>query len=329
MLLHRSAIVACIVSCVGACDRDAESRNEAPVAESAGPVPLTPELASKVLAQVGERKITLGDYVMALDRLDRFSRLRYQTPERRRQLLDEMINVELLAREAERQGLDQQPETRAHIRMLQRQELMRQERARLPALDELPMSEVKQRYEAAKDRYTDPERRRVAVIRLNSRATAERVLSEAKVADARRWGELARKHSTLVPKGPGASKNQARPPLELEGDLGLVSAPGTERGDNPRVPEPVRQAVFGLATPGEVHPDVVADGGAFYVVRLVAVSPARRRTFEEAESTIRVELLQERLRAAEAALVSRLRSELEVVVDEAALSDLNVSGESR
>src|SRR5580765_1821632 len=67
---------------------------------------LTPEQAAKVLAKVGDSTITLGDYVAALEHMDQFDRLRYQSPERRKELLDEMIEVELLAREAENKGYD-------------------------------------------------------------------------------------------------------------------------------------------------------------------------------------------------------------------------------
>src|SRR4051812_9873030 len=50
---------------------------------------LTPEQASQVLARVGERSITLGDYAAALERMDPFERMRYQTEDRRQALLDE------------------------------------------------------------------------------------------------------------------------------------------------------------------------------------------------------------------------------------------------
>src|SRR5438128_6367199 len=56
---------------------------------------LTPEQAAKVLAKVGDKTITLGDYVAALEHMDQFDRMRYQSPERRKELLGEMINVEL------------------------------------------------------------------------------------------------------------------------------------------------------------------------------------------------------------------------------------------
>src|SRR5271165_3241911 len=81
---------------------------EAPEAPDAGDhaqtPSLTPEQAAKVLAKVGDSTITLGDYVAALEHMDQFDRLRYQSPERRKELLNEMINVKLLAGEARDKG---------------------------------------------------------------------------------------------------------------------------------------------------------------------------------------------------------------------------------
>ena len=61
---------------------------------------LTPEQAKQTLAKVGDDTITLGDYAAALEHMDQFDRLRYQSVERRKELLDEMITVQLLAKEA-------------------------------------------------------------------------------------------------------------------------------------------------------------------------------------------------------------------------------------
>ncbi len=67
---------------------------------------LSPEEASQVLAHVGDRTITLGDYVAALQHMDQFDRIRYSAPARRRELLGEMIDVMLLADEARAKGYD-------------------------------------------------------------------------------------------------------------------------------------------------------------------------------------------------------------------------------
>src|SRR5690606_15490405 len=50
------------------------------------PRELTAEERQAVLARVGERTITLGEYVATLERMDPFERLRYQSAERRKQL---------------------------------------------------------------------------------------------------------------------------------------------------------------------------------------------------------------------------------------------------
>src|SRR5947207_14085203 len=65
----------------------------------AGPVPggLTAEHAALVVAKVGERVITLGDYAATLERMDQFDRLRYQSPGLRREQLGAILDVELSA----------------------------------------------------------------------------------------------------------------------------------------------------------------------------------------------------------------------------------------
>lgn len=303
-----------------ACDDDSSEGPAASPTVPPGAPP--PELAHRVLAKVGERTITLGDYAEALSRMDRFERLRYQTKERRKQLLEEMIHVELLAREAERRGLAEEPETQLEIRHLYREELLRRLRDAQPGLDELPTSEVKAYYDANPDQFADPERRRVAVIAVRSAARAKELLKQARDADAQAWGRLVREHSGHSGERPRGGSDVARPPLELAGDLGLVSAPGQERGANPEVPEAVRGAVFQIAKPGEVAAEPAHEAGWYYVVRLVNITPARARSFSEAEATIRARLLRERILQAERELVKKLREDVPVRVNEAALEKL-------
>ncbi|RYE88702.1 MAG: hypothetical protein EOO75_13010 [Myxococcales bacterium] len=102
-----------------ACDGKAlEQRAKKINAATLGPGNLPPEEAARVLARVGDRTITLGDYAAALERMNDFDRMRYQAPDKRRELLNEMIDFELLALEARRQGLDKSPELIAAQRRL-------------------------------------------------------------------------------------------------------------------------------------------------------------------------------------------------------------------
>src|SRR5262249_16677528 len=95
---------ATVVFACSSCDNKALDTKGGPQPSASASMGLTPELAAKVLARVGDREITLGEYAATLQRMDQFERLRYQSPERRKLLLDEMIKVELLAAEAQRRG---------------------------------------------------------------------------------------------------------------------------------------------------------------------------------------------------------------------------------
>src|SRR6478672_11880448 len=108
------------IACAGCNEKALKTDGAADAGEHRTSNALTPEQSAKVLAKVGDHIITLGDYAAALEHMDQFDRLRYQSPERRKELLAEMINVELLAREATAKGYDKDPaaqqETRALLR---------------------------------------------------------------------------------------------------------------------------------------------------------------------------------------------------------------------
>jgi peptidyl-prolyl cis-trans isomerase C len=278
---------------------------------------LTAEQASQVLARVGDRTLTLGDFEAALEHMDQFDRMRYQSPERRKELLAEMIDVMLLADEAREKGYDKDPVTQQEMREILRDAMLKKAREGVPAPNEIPQDEVRTYFEAHRADFQDPERRRVSAIVLASEATAATVLDAARKATPVQWGELVRGKSVDV----GA---KAATPADMAGDLGFVSPPGDPRGTNPRIPEEVRVGVFAVEKVGEVLPHVVPSGGKYYVLKLTGRTDAHERTFEEAERQIRVKLAQDKIRAREDALLDDLRKQYPVKIDEAALSQVNV-----
>lgn len=283
----------------------------------AQPAGLTPELAARVLAKVGDHPITLGQYAATLDRMDPFERLRYQSADRRKQLLNELIDLELLAEEARRRGLDRQPETQERVRQMLRDELLAQVRASLPAPADLPEADARRYYEEHRDDFREPERRRVAHIAVASQAAAKIVLEKALAATPAQWGKLVADESHDARSKP----NLALPP-ELAGDLGIVGPPGHPRGENPNVPEPLRAAAFEIEKLGAVLPRVVPFAGSFHVLRLTGKTDARDRTFADAERSIRVALVQARIVAREAELETELKKRYPATIDEAQLAKI-------
>jgi len=282
-----------------------------------GPKPLSPELAAKTLAKVGDRVITLGEYAAALERMDSFERMRYQSPDRRKRLLDEMIEVELMAQEARRRGLDKAEETQERVRQILRDQLLDELKKGGPAAAELSDADLHAYYDAHKDDFSEPERRRVAGIVVDTKAQAATVLAKALKADASAWGQLVDQYSNT--RGPRPS---APAPNELAGDLGIVGPPGHPRGANPRIPEPVREAAFKATAVGETYGSVVEADKKFYVIRITSKTDARARSFEEAQRAIRTAVVQSRVDEKEKALEKDLRAKFPVKVDDAALEKM-------
>jgi len=300
-----------------ACSKKKSEPAVASASASAGPKPLSPELAAKTIAKVGERVITLGEYAAALERMDPFERMRYQSPDRRKRLLDEMIEVELLSQEAKRRGLDKAPETQERVRQVLKDQLLDEIKKAGPAANDIPDGDLRAYYDAHKDEFAEPERRRVAAIVLDSAASAKSVLAKALKASAADWGKLVEQNSTQKnARPPGTSPN------ELAGDLGIVGPPGHARGGNPRVPDPVREAAFKIANVGETFDGVVESEKKFYVVRVTSKTDGRERKFEESQRAIRTAVVQSRVKEKEAALEKDLRQRFPVKIDQAALTAL-------
>jgi peptidyl-prolyl cis-trans isomerase C len=314
--LPRVVLGALLLAPAGCNEQAVEPRGDA----GTTPAGLTPEQAAAILAKVGDKTITLGDFAATLERMNEYDRLRYQTKEQRRKLLEEMIDSELLAQEAERRGLDKQPEVQLELQQVLRDAMLAKARESLPTLDAIPDSEVREYYDQHRDRFEEPERRRVSAIVLATKADAEKVLAAVeKAKGSTEWGELFYKHSTTAPK-----KRDPLEPADLAGDLGIVGPVGDARGSSPQVPEAVQRAVFTIAEVGKTLPNIVEADGKFYVVRLAGRTAGRGRSYNEAQRSIRILLYQDKLKAREAEVVSELRKRFAVQTDEKALAGVQV-----
>jgi peptidyl-prolyl cis-trans isomerase C len=322
--IARAALVASLGGATTAGCKGSQSETAAAPRADAAVAQGAPDPATQVLARVGDRTITLADYTAALDHMDQFDRLRFQAPDRRKELLHEMIDVMLLADEARERGYDKDPQAEEEVRQILRDAVREKARRTAPAPADIPATEVADYFQAHKADFHDPERRRVSAIVLASPAAAAQALDAAKNAkDGAAWGEIVRTRSVDPQARNGA-------PADLAGDLGFVNPPGDTHPANPRVPEEVRAAVFEVEHIGDVLPRVVKGTGTdgktlFYVVKLASKSDGHDRSLQDAERSIRVKLAQDRADQAEAQLMVELRKQYPVQIDEAALAQVRVA----
>lgn len=274
---------------------------------------LTEAEAARVIAKVGDVEITLGDVATELASKGSFIRARYQSPERRREFLDQMIRFELLAQEAERRGYADLPE----VQRTRKQVMVRRfltERFEGGGPETISDEDVRAYYESHQSEFHTPAQIRASHIRCRDRATAQRVLRELMAApnDLRLYRQLADQHNT---------DPETR---ERFGDLQFFSRPDERQEGEPVLPPEVVEAAFSIERIGGLHPEVVRSADGWHVVKLTGRRAAMHRTLEEADNPIRNRLFRERREAAIQQLLAELRAEADVEEDLSALADVRL-----
>ena len=304
MSWKRAVIIVLAVS-AASCSKKAE---EAPVVEDEWPKNgLTEAQANEVLAKVGDRTITVGDFADRLASQSPYLRARFESPERRKEFLDNLVRFELLVYEAKRLGYGEEPAIVRARRSAMIQQMVKKEVDEPLEGLKITDEEVQAVYDANPLEFDRPGQVRASDIFIEDRARANELLVRAKKADLAGFRRLAREESD-------DEKTNAN-----GGDLHFFEATG--EGDPPAA---IREAAFSLKTVGTVYPKLIESGNGFHIIMLTGKRPALKRTYEQAKRAIRHRLTRERKDAAMEALTKRLREDVEVQVDYAALESIKV-----
>jgi len=123
------------------------------------------ESSGKVLATVGNEKITEADIFAKISMLPPQFRARYETPEGRKKLLEQTIKFSLLSQEAKSLGIDKQEDVAKKIREIS-DNIIIQELTKQEISDKVTVSEdeIKAHYEQNKASFVRPEKVKVNLI---------------------------------------------------------------------------------------------------------------------------------------------------------------------
>lgn len=307
MLLSRAVIIVLAFG-LASCSKPSED----PASDDGWPKHgLTEEQANEVLVKVGDRTITVGDFADRLAMQSPYLQARFESPERRREFLDNLVRYELLVYEAKRRGYANDPEVVRARRDVMIQELVKREVDAPLAENEISDEEVQAAYEADPTAFDRPAQVRASHIFVRTRGRASLVLAKAQAADRATFAELARDESE--------DENTAA----NGGDLDFFTADADE---------PIRElrdAAFAMNRVGDIHPELIEAGGGYHILMLTGKRAALTRTYEQAKRAIRHKLVRERKDAAIEALTERLEKEIDVEVDYEALEQVRVEVEEK
>jgi len=274
---------------------------------------LTPEQAQQTLVKVGDTTISLGEFADRLGGQSPYLRARYNSPERRREFLDNMVRFELLALEARTRGLEQQPEVDRVRRQMMVQQMMKDMfDDNGVKLSDISDAEITAYYDANPNEFHKPAQRRASHILFKDKAKAEAVLKKLQAAPEDM--ELFRK---LAEENTIDAETKTR-----FGDLRFFSQEPAK--DEVAPPKPVREAVFAIAKQGDMAPAVVESEQGFHIVKLTGERAALDRSLEDARRLIQNRLWRKKREDAIEKFVNDLRQKAEVKENLTLLSQVKV-----
>jgi len=279
-----------------------------------------PKKSGPVVASGKGITITADEFKARLDEQSPFIRARYSTLERKKEFLDNLIRFEVLAKEAERQGLDKDPEVQLTLRKIMVQKLVQKSFQDQGAGKELPEAELQKYYDEHKDEFNRPRKARVAAIIFNAPAgSPERAAKVAAARKALAKVKAEEKKNPMAFQQAVAAFSEDAASKGVAGDLGFKSADELEKSFG----KEVAQAAFALK-PGEIS-GVIEGAQGVYLVRVAGVQEELSRSFDQVKAQINQKLSRERRTKEFDDLVKKLRDEANVTVDDKALEAVAVA----
>ncbi len=257
----------------------------------------------KVVATVGSKNISVGDLTDAINEQNPYIRMRYTSLEQKKKFLQNMIQFEVLAQEAERQKLDRDPAVLQRYKRAMVNTLLTQLREKLVRMEQITDKDVEAYYNKNKALYHQGEAVRVSMIMVATEKEAKDVLSRAraKPEDTGAFAELVQANSTHQ-----ASRAKA-------GDLDFFDKGNTTH------PAPVVKAAFEIAKMWGLAGPIKTDKG-WAVLMKTGNRDAVTRPLSREKEQIKNRIYNERRSEAIVNFVKKLEVEAKVKIDEANLS---------
>jgi len=260
------------------------------------------------VARIDDTVITVGEVQDRINKQAPFVRARYSSPEKKKEFVDNLIRIEVMAKEAEKRGYDKDPEV---IRVMKQQmisKFLQKDFESKLRVEDVPDADVEKYYKEHPEEFNRPEEVRVSEILVKDKAKADKVAREAAAAnraDPKAFRDLVTKYSEDED-----SKSRGGDLTSFERTTKLV-------------PEPIVEAAFALKEVGDVSAPVKTDRG-YAILKLTGKRPGFSRPLAEVKRTIQQRLFKDLRTKAMESFIDDLRKKYTITVDEGNLAKVAV-----
>ena len=285
-----SMVIALALVLLGAETPDKESKDDA-------------ERVGQTIAKVDGEPMTLGYMESILAKQSPIQRKELKSEEKRLELLNKLIDLELLAKEAKSRGYRESTEV-ASVVNNQLASIMHRQIADSIKEEEPGEEELKKYYEENIDNYRKPEKVRARHILKKDKQEAKKLLDKIieEKTSQHEFRRLAQEHSDDE-----STKKRG-------GDLTFFTKMAERKEGDAEVEPKVGEAAFKIKKNGEVYPKLVESEAGFHIVMRTGHRDKMDLSFEDSKDRLKVlvkrELRKKQIEDAIDALKERFKVEI-------------------
>jgi peptidyl-prolyl cis-trans isomerase C len=282
--------------------------------------PQKPASKGEAVAKGKDILITTEDFKARLDEQSPFIRARYQTIERKKEFLDNLIRFEVLANEAQKQGLANDPEVQLTLKKVMVQKLVQKNFQDNEGAKDVPEADLQKFYDEHKDEYYRPRKVRLAAVVWNApQGSPERAAKKAAAAKTLAKLKVDEKKNSLAFAQVVSQSSEDAGTKALAGDLGFRSKDELAKTYGAALAD----AAFALQD-GQTSGVLETEKGV-YLVKVTGHQDELNRPFEQVKAQIANRLHRERKSKEFDEWLKKLRADAGVTVDEKVLEAIPVA----
>jgi peptidyl-prolyl cis-trans isomerase C len=274
-----------------------------------------------VVAKGDDIVITADELKARLDEQSPMIRQSLQTPERKKQFLDNMLRFELLAKAAEKEGLDKDPDVLFTLKKVMVSKYYQKFFQDPEGAKKVPDADVEKYYDEHKDEFHRPARVHALHYFFEAKEGSPdraKKLAAAKHLLAKVLAEEAKNPNALSMAARESSEDAATKPLG--GDLSFKTQQELEQSYGKELAD----LVYKL-NDNQTSPTVLEEPKGFHLVRVLQHQPEFSRSLADAKPQIAAKLASQKKTKDFDDYVKKLREDAHIQIDEAEVEKVAVA----